>query len=214
MCMDLAKFAEQIRFFNAKADCLHVDIMDGHYVPALALSPDFISSVARFATIPIDAHLMMEAPARFVDQMTAAGATTIVCHPETIITEAFRLLQRMAEKGARLGVALNPETGIDAARYYLEAVAKITVMTVDPGFAGQKFIPSMLKKIEALRELKEKNGCSFQIEVDGSCKARTFRDLANAGTEAFVVGTSGLFSLDPDVARAWEKMEADFQRAL
>ncbi len=212
--MNLAKFPEQIRFFNGRADCLHVDIMDGHYVPALALSPDFIAQVARLASVPIDAHLMMEEPARFIDQMMSAGATTIVCHPETIMTEAFRLLQRMEEKGVRLGVAVNPETNIDTARYYLESAAKVTVMTVDPGFAGQKFIPSMLGKIELLRSLKEKQEYSFQIEVDGSCNARTFRDLAHAGAEVFVVGNSGLFSLDPDVSKAWEKMEESFLQAL
>jgi D-allulose-6-phosphate 3-epimerase len=212
--MDLSKFAEQIRFFNTRADCLHVDVMDGHYVPALALSPDFISQVARLASVPIDAHLMMESPARFADQMVAAGATTVVLHPETVVTEAFRLLARFEEKNVRLGVALNPETGFEAARYYLDSAAKVTVMTVDPGFAGQKFIASMLKKIEALRDLKEKNGYTFLIEADGSCNSRTFGDLAHAGTEVFVVGTSGLFSLDSDVARAWEKMEESFLDAV
>jgi D-allulose-6-phosphate 3-epimerase len=212
--MDIAKFLEQIRFLNSKADCLHVDVMDGHYVPALALSPAFIAHVKRLATIPIDAHLMLETPSRFVEQMVAAGATTLVFHPETIITEVFRLMHQMEEKGARFGIALNPETDVDTTRYYLERINKVTVMTVDPGFAGQKFIASMLKKIEALKNLKEKHGYSFQIEADGSCNAGTFGELARAGAEVFVVGYSGLFNLHPDIARAWEIMEANFMQAL
>lgn len=188
--------------------------MDAHYVKALALSPDFIVQVARHATIPINAHLMMEAPGKFVKQLIASGATTLVFHPETIVTEAFRVVQEIEEKGAHLGVALNPETGVDAARYYLDKISKVTVMTVDPGFARQMFIPSMLKKIEALKTLKEKEGYSFQIEADGSCNARTFGDLARAGTEVFVVGYSGLFNLDQDITQAWNKMEANFLQAL
>lgn len=214
MCMNLARFEEQIRFLSARASSLHVDIMDGHYVPALTLSPSILSQVARLSTAPIHAHLMVEQPGLFVEETVRAGASMVVLHPETVERDVFRLLKRIKELGARTGIALNPSTSIESARYYLESVAKVTVMTVDPGFAGQPFIPEMLKKIETIRALKEREGCSWVIEADGSCNARTFGDLARAGVEVFVVGYSGLFDLDPDIERAWGRMEKSFSAAV
>jgi D-allulose-6-phosphate 3-epimerase len=214
MCMNLAKFEEQVTFLSSRAAALHFDIMDGHYVPALTLSPLVLSQVARFARIPIHAHLMVERPAQFLEETVKAGASVVSLHPETIQREVFRTLNRIEALGARPAIALNPETGVDTARAYLDRVHKITVMTVDPGFAGQPFIPAMLKKIEAIRTLKEREGHSFLIEADGACNRRTFRDLALAGTEVFVLGSSGLFDLDPDISRAWQIMEGIFREAL
>jgi D-allulose-6-phosphate 3-epimerase len=212
--MNLARFEEQIRFLSTKADFLHFDVMDGHYVPALALSPLVLSQVAPLATAPIEAHLMVECPHNFLEQTVHAGASTIVLHPETIGGEVFRMLWKTEELGARAGIALNPETDLEVARYYFDRVSKITVMTVDPGFAGQAFIPAMLKKIERLRTLKEREGHAFLIEADGACNQGTFRDLALAGTEVFVLGTSGLFGLESDISRAWELMERTFTAAI
>jgi D-allulose-6-phosphate 3-epimerase len=214
MCMSLLQFEQQIRFLNSKADFFHIDIMDGHYVPALALSPNFISQAATLATRPIDAHLMLEKPTQFVEEVIRSGASIISIHPETISTEAFRLTRIINELGARMGIVLNPVTNVGAAEYYLDIASKVTVMTVDPGFAGQKFISAMLTKIETLKNMKEKHGYAYLIEADGSCNMTTFKGLVNAGTEVFVVGYSGLFDLDPDISNAWQMMEENFSKAL
>jgi D-allulose-6-phosphate 3-epimerase len=214
MCMRLEEFRHQIEFLNSVADFFHVDIMDGHYVPNLTLSPFFIENVKMIATKPIDAHLMVEKPEQIAPLCLDAGANYISIHPETVNAKAFRLIDQVQSKGAKFGIVLNPETDPDLALYYLDSVEKITVMTVDPGFSGQKFIYPMLRKIEALRNLKEKSGYKFLIEIDGSCNKKTFHDLAHAGAEAFVVGTSGLFGLDSDIEKAWAKMKEDFYSAL
>lgn len=213
MCMDLLAFREQIEFLNGVADFFHVDIMDGHYVPNLTLSPFFIQQLKRASRIPSDAHLMVTDPAGITPLCLDAGVDFVSFHAETVGAKAFRLIDTIRAAGAKVGVVFNPETGPEAARYYLAQADKITVMTVDPGFAGQKFVRPCLAKIEAFRELKEKEGYGYSIEVDGSCNTRTFRDLALAGTEVFVVGTSGLFGLDPDLPKAWEKMREGFDAA-
>jgi len=214
MCMRLEEFRNQIKFLDSVADFFHVDIMDAHYVPNLTLSPFFIENVKRLATIPIDAHLMVERPEQITPLCLDAGANYISVHPETVNAKAFRLIDQIQSKGAKFGIVLNPESAPDLASYYLDSVEKITVMTVDPGFSGQKFIYPMLKKIEALRNLKEKNGYTFLIEIDGSCNKKTFHDLAYAGAEVFVVGTSGLFGLDPDIEKAWAKMMENFNASI
>jgi len=162
----------------------------------------------------MDAHLMVENPADFVDMVKEAGAVYITPHAETINKNAFRLIQRILDLGCKPGVALNPATPLDYIRHYIHLLDKITIMTVDPGFAGQRFIPEMLEKIREAKALKERMGYKYLIEVDGSCNARTFRMLAEAGAEVFVVGTSGLFSLHPDLDRAWDLMMEHYNREV
>lgn len=211
--MDLLDLRAQVEFLDGVADFYHVDIMDGHYVPNITLSPFFIEQLKRVAKLPADAHLMVTRPEAITPACLAAGADSVCFHAETVDARAFRLIDVIKTAGKKVGVVLNPETGPEAARYYLPLVDRVTVMTVDPGFAGQKFVRACLGKIEALRELKAKDGLSFEIEVDGSCNARTFRDLASAGTEIFVVGTSGLFGLDPSLPKAWAMMMEHFESA-
>jgi D-allulose-6-phosphate 3-epimerase len=162
----------------------------------------------------MDAHLMVEHPETIALQCMDAGATFISFHTETVDARAFRLIDGIRSRGAKVGIVLNPETSPDQARYYLEFADKVTVMTVDPGFSGQRFVRPALKKIEALRELREREGYAYSIEADGSCNARTFRDLAEAGVEVFIVGTSGLFGLDSDIRTAWRMMKDDFDAAV
>lgn len=214
MCMDLLKLREQVEFLNGVADFYHIDIMDGHYVPNITLSPFFIESLKRVATLPLDAHLMVTRPETISPLCLAAGADYVCFHAETVDARAFRLIDTIKAAGAKPGAVFNPETGPESARYYLDRLDKVTVMTVDPGFAGQKFVRACLRKIEEFRDLKEKHGYGYAIEVDGSCNAKTFHDLAAAGTEIFVVGTSGLFGLDPDLRTAWARMKEDFETAV
>lgn len=211
MCMNLLKLEEQIKILNDRADFFHVDIMDGHYVKNITLSPFFIEQIKPVATLPIDAHLMVEHPDDFIDALKDAGVDYISPHAETINKDAFRIINKIKNYGLKAGIVLNPATPVDEIKYYIDKLDKITVMTVDPGFAGQPFIPEMLEKIKELKELKESNGYKYLIEIDGSCNVKTFERLKEAGGEVFIVGSSGLFNKDEDLEKAWEKMLVDFE---
>jgi len=206
MCMNFADIQKQIGILNQRANFLHVDIMDGHYVKNFALSPYFIEQIKEFTNIPIDAHLMVTNPSDFVKMIATSGANYISVHAEVINKEAFRLINHIKECGCKVGIVLNPATMFEITKHYIYLIDKITVMAVDPGFAGQKFIPQILEKVSQARQWKDKYGYQYLIEVDGSCNGKTFRKLINAGTEVFVLGSSGLFSLDSDLLVAWNKM--------
>ena len=206
MCMDLLSMKEQVEILNERADFYHVDIMDGHFVKNITLSPFFVSTLKRVSKLPIDVHLMTEYPDDYIEELAKSGADYICPHAETINKDAFRIINKIKGFGCKAGIVLNPATPIEWIKYYIHLLDKITVMTVDPGFAGQPFIPEMLDKIKELKELKEKNGYSYLIEVDGSCNERTFDILTEAGAEVLIVGSSGLFNLDSDLPKAWDKM--------
>ena len=206
MCMDLLSMKEQVEILNERADFYHVDIMDGHFVKNITLSPFFVSNLKRISKLPIDVHLMTEYPDDYIEELAKSGADYICPHAETINKDAFRIINKIKGFGCKAGIVLNPATPIEWIKYYIHLLDKITVMTVDPGFAGQPFIPEMLDKIKELKELKEKNGYSYLIEVDGSCNERTFDILTEAGAEVLIVGSSGLFNLDSDLPKAWDKM--------
>ncbi|CAI3915966.1 Ribokinase [Klebsiella pneumoniae] len=144
MCMDMMKLTEQLRFLNSKADRLHVDIMDGHYVKNLALSASFVAQIRPYTSLPIDVHLMVEAPASFIPALLDAGADAFSLHPETICREAFRVINMLRQAGKEVGMVLNPATPVESIQHYLHLLDKVTVMTVDPGYAGQPFIPESL----------------------------------------------------------------------
>lgn len=210
MCMDFLNIPYQIGVLNEKADFLHVDVMDGHYVKNLALSPDLISAIGKVAKIPMDCHLMVTDPADYVDVLAKAGAKWITVHAESINSQAFRIIKAIQDAGCKVGIVLNPATPLSIMDYYLHLVDKITIMSVDPGFAGQPFVSEMLEKIAQAKKLREEKGYHYIIETDGSCNERTFKALREAGTECFILGTSGLFNLDEDVAVAWDKMSKIF----
>ena len=206
MCMDLLYLKEQVEILNERADFYHVDIMDGHFVKNITLSPFFVSTLKRISKLPIDVHLMTEYPDDYIEELAKSGADYICPHAETINKDAFRIINKIKSFGCKAGIVLNPATPIEWIKYYIHLLDKITVMTVDPGFAGQPFIPEMLDKIKELKELKEKNGYNYIIEIDGSCNERTFDILTEAGAEVLIVGSSGLFNLDSDLPKAWDKM--------
>lgn len=213
MCMDLMDIKQQLEILNPLADFYHVDIMDGHFVPNITLSPDFVAAVSKVATKPLDCHLMVTNPGQYIDALAKAGAGFICPHAETINADAFRTIKRIQDAGCKVGITLNPATDVSAIKYYIHLMDKITVMTVDPGFAGQPFIRESLAKIRELKALKEQNGYGYIIEIDGSCNEKTFGELDEAGAECFIVGTSGLFHLDNDLPTAWDKMLQNFARA-
>ena len=141
-----------------------------------------------------------------VDALAQAGADFITLHPETINGQAFRLIEEIRRHGMKVGLILNPETPVEAMKYYIHKADKITVMTVDPGFAGQPFIPEMLEKIGELKAWREREGLNYEIEIDGSCNKATYQKLMAAGADVFIVGTSGLFNHAEKIEDAWQIM--------
>lgn len=211
MCMNLMELKNQIEVLNTKADFLHVDIMDGHFVKNITLSPMFIEQIKSHAKPPIDAHLMVENPTDFIDMLAKAGADYITLHAETINKDAFRTIAHIRSKNCKVGVVLNPATPLSYTAHYLDLIDKLTILTVDPGFAGQKFIANMLDKISEAKKIREEKGYSYLIEIDGSCNENTFERLAKAGGEVFILGSSCLFNLDSDLEKAWDKMTKIFE---
>ncbi|CAK9886202.1 MAG: D-allulose-6-phosphate 3-epimerase [Candidatus Erwinia impunctatus] len=187
--------------------------MDGHFVPNLTLSPFFVSQVKRLATKPLDCHLMVLRPQDYISQLADAGADYITLHPETINGQAFRLIDEIKRLGMKTGLILNPETPVETMKYYIHKADKITVMTVDPGFAGQPFIPEMLDKITQLKAWREREGLHFEIEIDGSCNTATYQRLIEAGADVFIVGSSGLFNNAAQIDEAWQIMRAQILAA-
>ncbi|MEW6442306.1 MAG: ribulose-phosphate 3-epimerase [bacterium] len=189
---DFSRLAEEIRAVErAGADWIHVDVMDGHFVPNITLGPLVVEAARRVTSLPLDVHLMIEDPDRYLDDFIRAGS-----HYLTVHVEACRHLQRtlsyIREKGCRPGVSLNPATPLDTIEYVLPDVDLVLVMTVNPGFGGQAFIPQAMDKIRRLREILDRAGRDIHLEVDGGIKTDNIGDVAQAGADVFVSG-SGIF---------------------
>lgn len=211
MCMDFLDMKNQLEVLNKRASGYHIDIMDGHYCKNITLSPDFMRACSRAAKLPMDVHLMTTNPGDWLEPVAKAGASVISPHAETINTDAYRTINKIRELGCGVGVTLNPATPLDYIRHYIHLVDVLTIMTVDVGYAGQPFITEMLEKISEARRLKEEKGYHYKIMIDGSCNAKTFKRLYEAGAEVFILGTSGLFNLDPDLNTAYDKMLDSFK---
>lgn len=211
MTMDLDKFKEQITFLNDQVDSYHIDIMDGHYVPNISLSPWFIQEVRKISTLPLSAHLMVTEPAFWVQQLIDINCEWICMHAEVLDGLAFRLIDQTHDAGLKAGIVLNPETPVSVILPYIDLLDKVTIMTVDPGFAGQRFIEGALDKIVELRELREEYDYHYVIEMDGSSNRKSFKRIDEANPDIYIVGRSGLFGLDDDIAKAWSIMVADYQ---
>ena len=214
MCMDLTRFREQITAMNGRADFYHVDIMDGSYVKNITLSPFFIENLKKITDVPIDVHLMVNHPEDIIPMCIDAGADIISFHPETANNKIFRLLNQIKDAGRQCGVVLNPATPADAIKEYAHLLDKVTVMSVDPGYAGQKFIPESLTKIKELIAMRENKDYHYLTEIDGSCNEKTFNVISRSGVDVYIVGTSGLFSLADNVSDAWDKMVDIYQREV
>lgn len=211
MTMNLDKFKEEISYLNSKVDSFHIDIMDGHYVKNLSLSPWFIQEVRKISDLPLSAHLMVDEPDYWVDQLIKIKCDWICMHIEVLNGIAFRLIDQIHEAGLKAGVVLNPETPVDAIYPVIDKVDKVTIMTVDPGFAGQKFIGEALKKIVELRRLRSEGGFQYLIEMDGSSNRQNFKKIAEAGPDIYIIGRSGLFGLSESIETSWKLMQKDFQ---
>lgn len=211
MTMDLDKFKEQITFLNTKVDSYHIDIMDGHYVPNITLSPWFIEELRKISDLPVSTHLMVTDPSFWVQQLIDIKSEWICIHAEVLDGLAFRLIDDIHAAGLKAGVVLNPETPIDVILPYIDLLDKVTVMTVDPGFAGQRFIDNTLDKIVELRKIREVENYSYVIEMDGSSNRKSFKKIDKANPDIYIVGRSGLFGLDDNIETSWNIMEKDYK---
>jgi len=195
---DFAALGEAIaRVEAAGADQLHVDVMDGHFVPNLTLGPPVIESIRKRTRLPLDVHLMIEEPDRWVETYVKAGADYLTVHAEAT-PHLERILAQIREAGAKAGVALNPSTPPEVLEYVLEDLDLVLVMSVNPGFGGQSFIPTAYEKIRRLRTLL--GGRDVLVSVDGGVKADNAGPLARAGATVLVAGSSIFGAPDPGAA--------------
>ncbi|MEY8309824.1 D-allulose 6-phosphate 3-epimerase [Erysipelotrichaceae bacterium 51-3] len=212
MCMDLVQMKKQLNVLDQQMDLYHFDIMDGHYCKNITLSPMVLKAVRQCTDKYIDVHLMTTEPADWVEACATAGASCISPHAETINTDAFRMIHKIKDAGCDFGVVLNPATPLSYVEPYLNSVDILTIMTVDVGFAGQKFIEEMLDKIALAKKLREERGYHYRIQIDGSCNKANYKALREAGADIYIIGNKGLFSLDPDLRTACEKMKEEFRK--
>jgi len=180
---------EIARLSEAGTQVLHLDVMDGHFVPNLTIGPPVVEAVRRSTDLPLDVHLMIEAPERYVEAYVGAGADRLGVHAETC-PHLQRSVAQIREAGAQACVVLNPSTPPEAVEWVLGDVDQVLVMTVNAGFGGQKFIASMLPKIETLRGWIDERGLEVSIEVDGGIGVETIARAARAGADVFVAGTA------------------------
>lgn len=193
---DFARLGEEIQAVErAGADCIHVDIMDGRFVPNITIGPMVVEAVRRMTTLPLDVHLMILDPDRYLEAFAGAGADMITIHAEAV-AHLHRTVERIRELGARPCVSLNPATGLQALDYVLEALDMVLVMTVNPGFGGQSFLPGMLPKITRLQRWIQNRGLGTEIQVDGGINLETISAAAAAGAEVFVAGSAVFHSQD------------------
>ncbi|SCL83383.1 ribulose-phosphate 3-epimerase [Sporanaerobacter sp. PP17-6a] len=176
------------------ADFIHLDIMDGNFVPNITFGPPVIKRIRNVTKLPFDAHLMIENPERYIDDFVDAGADIITVHEEST-RHLHRTIQSIKNRGIRAGVALNPSTPLNNIEYIMEYIDMVLIMTVNPGFGGQSFISSMKRKILDLKDIIDKRKLNIEIQVDGGIKLDNAREIADLGAEILVVG-SGIFAAE------------------
>ena len=208
LAADFARLGEELRAVEqAGADWIHVDVMDGRFVPNVTIGPVVVEAVKRSTSLPLDVHLMIEAPERYIDDFVKAGAATIGVHVETC-PHLHRTVAQIREAGARAAVVLNPSTPAEQVELVLGDIDQVLVMTVNPGFGGQRFIASMLPKVRRLRDWIDERGLSVSLEVDGGIAPGTIGAAARAGADVFVAGTAVFGAKDYGAAIAALRTEA------
>jgi ribulose-phosphate 3-epimerase len=200
LAADLARLAEEIAAVErGGASVIHVDVMDGHFVPNLTLGPAVVMAVRRVTHLPIDVHLMVERPERHIDSFVDAGATWVSVHVEAV-THLQRAVASLSERGLQAGVVLNPSTPLSALEEILPEVDYVLLMSVNPGFSGQVFLPSSLDKIRRLRATIRERGLRARIEVDGGITTENIRTVVEAGAEIIVAGVAAFAAGDPEAS--------------
>jgi len=189
---DFSRLGEEVRAVErAGADLIHVDVMDGHFVPNITIGPLVVQGLKKLTSLPLDVHLMIEEPQRYIEAFAQAGSDWITVHAE-VCPQLKRMVKRIRQLKVRPGIVLKPATPLKTLFPVLDDIELVLIMSVNPGFGGQSFIPSTLKKIERLRKIVDQNRYPLEIEVDGGVKIENIREVSRAGADIFVLGT-GIF---------------------
>ena len=209
---DFGRLADEVRAAEkAGADLLHVDVMDGRFVPNITIGPQVVAAIRKAATMPLDVHLMIVEPERYVDDFAKAGADILTVHAEAT-PHLQRVVAHIRELGKKAGVALNPSTSLSSVEWVLTDVDMILLMSVNPGFGGQAFLPSTLGKIELLRSQLTRAGLDIDIQVDGGIKVENIGVVAAAGANVIVSG-SGIFGT-PEYGKTIALMKRNVRKAV
>lgn len=200
LAADFTVLGEQVRAVeNAGAAAIHVDVMDGHFVPNLSIGVPIVESLSKATRLPLQVHLMIERPIEFVSAFAKAGAHLIFVHQEAT-PHLDRAVAAIHEENCQAGVALNPATAVALVREMLDRIDTMLVMTVNPGFGGQKFIPQIMDKIRELRDTRARYNLTFRIAVDGGVTLENTAELVNAGCDTLIAGTTIFHTNDPGAA--------------
>jgi len=200
LAANFARLGEEVRTVEeAGADVIHVDVMDGHFVPNISIGIPVVASLRKATRLPLDVHLMIEHPEAYIEGFIRAGADRVLVHQEATV-HLDRALAMIREHGAQAGAAINPATPVAMLAEVLDKVDTVLVMSVNPGFGGQKFIPAAYEKIRQLNQLRARYNAGFRIEVDGGVDLENTASLAQAGANTFVAGTSIFHTSDPAAA--------------
>ncbi len=187
---DFMKLGDEIKKAEESgADMFHLDIMDGHFVPNITIGPAVVGSIRKITSLPLDVHLMIEDPDKFLTDFIDAGADYITVHLEASV-HLHRTVQAIKERGVKAGVSLNPATSLRSLDHILTDIDMILLMSVNPGFGGQSFIPSVMDKIKNMRDIIKTRGLNTLIEVDGGVKLKNAREIASAGADILVMGSA------------------------
>ena len=206
---DFSQLGNEIkRLEDGGADLIHVDVMDGHFVPNITIGPPVIKTLRNYTKLPFDVHLMISPVHKYIKNFAEAGSDIITIHPEATdnLIESIKLIKQLKKK---VGISLNPDTKIDIVEDYLDKVDLILIMSVYPGFGGQKFISDVLEKIKSLKDLKDKKKLNFDIEVDGGINFSNFKSVIDAGANVLVSGTTIFKENNGDI-----KKNIDFLKSI
>lgn len=202
---DFARLGEQVaEATKAGADYIHIDVMDGHFVPNITIGAPVVASLRSWTHLPLDVHLMIEQPERYVSSFATSGANIITVHAEACV-HLHRAIQMVKESGAKAGVALNPASSLNLIEEIIPYVDLVLIMTVNPGFGGQTFIPEMLQKIRRLRKILDDRGLNAELEVDGGVTTENASKIVKAGAKVLAVGAS-VYSAGEGISQALEKI--------
>ncbi len=192
---DFSRLGEEVRAVErAGADLIHVDVMDGHFVPNITIGPIVVTGLKKLTSLPLDVHLMIERPDRYIEAFAQAGSDWITIHAE-VCPHLKRMIKKIRQLNVKPGVVLKPATPLKTLYPVLDDIDLVLIMSVNPGFGGQSFIPSTLKKIERLRKIVDQNHYSLEIEVDGGIKVENIGEVSRVGGDIFVLGT-GIFKTE------------------
>ena len=192
---DFSRLGEEVRAVErAGADLIHVDVMDGHFVPNITIGPIVVTGLKKLTSLPLDVHLMIERPDRYIEAFAQAGSDWITIHAE-VCPHLKRMIKKIRQLNVKSGVVLKPATPLKTLYPVLDDIDLVLIMSVNPGFGGQAFIPSTLKKIERLKKIIDQNHYSLEIEVDGGIKVENIGEVSRAGGDIFVLGT-GIFKTE------------------